>query len=353
MKPKRAVVAVVSAALVAQLPPSPVGADPIVEQRAKVRSAEAEISKLQKRLATILGDTQSLKTSIETTHGALGQSIVQIGEMEIQVEKTRQIFNTRAREAYKRGGWLQATVLLRVRTLAQVLSVSRILGKTIRQDVSAYEGFILAREELVRQKDALELQKQDLLTASAKMASIRREFQSALNAAQRFLSTAKAELVRLEEERRRQLAAVSPAVEARRTARQAELDRKLAAVLAWYAPGMGAEPYMPEQFSSTEIVTTGLASWYGPGFDGRRASSGATYNMNQLTAASLVLPFGTFLKVTLGGKAVIVVITDRGPYVAGRVLDLSLAGAQAIGLSGVKTVRMEVLVPSTDAPPFP
>ena len=99
--------------------------------------------------------------------------------------------------------------------------------------------------------------------------------------------------------------------------------------------------------------TPAVASWYGPGFHGRRASSGATFRQEQFTAASLILPFGTFLKVTHRNRSVIAVVTDRGPYVPGRVLDLSLAAAQAIGLSGVDTVQMEILVPAGASPQFP
>jgi rare lipoprotein A len=72
-----------------------------------------------------------------------------------------------------------------------------------------------------------------------------------------------------------------------------------------------------------------------------------------MTAASLSLPLGTILKVTFGGKAAVVVITDRGPYVEGRVLDLSQAAARAVGLRGVGEVRMEILLPNEPAPPFP
>jgi rare lipoprotein A len=110
---------------------------------------------------------------------------------------------------------------------------------------------------------------------------------------------------------------------------------------------------MPNGLQSSEVTMTGQASWYGPGFDGRRASSGATFRQDQFTAASLVLPFGTFLKVTRRGRAAVVVVTDRGPYVPGRVLDLSLSAAQAIGLSGVDTVQMEILVPAGAPPQFP
>ena len=81
-------------------------------------------------------------------------------------------------------------------------------------------------------------------------------------------------------------------------------------------------------------TTCGGASWYGPGFHGKRTASGTRFNQNAMTAAHKTLPFGTRLRVTYRGKSVVVRITDRGPYVGGRVIDLSRAAAARIGLIG-------------------
>ncbi|MEB3224300.1 MAG: septal ring lytic transglycosylase RlpA family protein [Synechococcus sp.] len=91
----------------------------------------------------------------------------------------------------------------------------------------------------------------------------------------------------------------------------------------------------------------GRASWYGPGFHGRRTASGEPFNQYALTAAHKTLPFGTRVRVTnlRNGRSVIVRINDRGPYSHGRIIDLSKGSAQQIGLvsSGVATVKLEVL----------
>ena len=86
----------------------------------------------------------------------------------------------------------------------------------------------------------------------------------------------------------------------------------------------------------------GLASWYGPGFHGRRTASGETFNTGAFTAAHRYWPFGTRVRVTNrnNGRSVVVTINDRGPYAAGRVIDLSHASAQAIGLGGVAMVTL-------------
>jgi rare lipoprotein A len=92
---------------------------------------------------------------------------------------------------------------------------------------------------------------------------------------------------------------------------------------------------------------SGLASWYGPGFHGRRTASGQVFNQHGLTAAHRSLPFGTRVRVTnlRNGRSTVVRINDRGPYSGGRIIDLSAGAARAIGLysSGVSKVKVEVL----------
>ncbi|HMD50129.1 MAG TPA: septal ring lytic transglycosylase RlpA family protein, partial [Bryobacteraceae bacterium] len=92
---------------------------------------------------------------------------------------------------------------------------------------------------------------------------------------------------------------------------------------------------------------TGIASWYGHPYHGRAAANGEIYDMEKLTAAHRTLPFGTWVHVTnlTNAKTVDVRITDRGPFVDGRIIDLSHAAAEAIGMIGVGVtqVRLEIL----------
>ena len=100
---------------------------------------------------------------------------------------------------------------------------------------------------------------------------------------------------------------------------------------------------------STEV---GMASWYGPPYANRKGANGLVYNQNAMTAAHRTLPFGTLVRVTnlSTGQSAMVRITDRGPFVHGRVLDLSLAAAKATGVyrAGVAKVKIEVF-PSQQA----
>ncbi len=92
---------------------------------------------------------------------------------------------------------------------------------------------------------------------------------------------------------------------------------------------------------------TGMASWYGAPYHNRRGSNGQTYNMHAMTAAHRTLPLGSIVMVTnlKTGHSAVVRITDRGPFVEGRIIDLSLAAARRVDVyqPGIAKVRLEVL----------
>ncbi len=89
----------------------------------------------------------------------------------------------------------------------------------------------------------------------------------------------------------------------------------------------------------------GLASWYGQKFHGRHTSSGEIYNMHAMTAAHKTLPLGTWVQVTnlSNGKKVTVRVNDRGPFVRGRIIDLSFAAAKKLGMVGPGTAPVEIV----------
>jgi rare lipoprotein A len=107
-----------------------------------------------------------------------------------------------------------------------------------------------------------------------------------------------------------------------------------------------AEPVIPAGTApiATEI---GRASWYGPPYDKRRGSNGEIYNMHAMTAAHRTLPLGSIVRVTNvnSGQRVLVRITDRGPFIPGRILDLSLAAAKKLDVyrPGIAEVKLEVM----------
>lgn len=116
-------------------------------------------------------------------------------------------------------------------------------------------------------------------------------------------------------------------------------------------PDSATPPEKPKTTQGTKTSSRprkkGMASWYGPGFHGRRTASGETFNSSGLTAAHRYLPFGTRVRVTnlRNGRSVVVRINDRGPFSGSRLIDLSRGAAAIIGVfqSGVAPVVLEVL----------
>lgn len=111
----------------------------------------------------------------------------------------------------------------------------------------------------------------------------------------------------------------------------------------------------PPLDSHPGAVQTGTASWYGPGFHGKRTSSGEIYDQFELTAAHQTLPLGTRVAVTnlQNGRAVEVRINDRGPFMKGRSIDLSYAAARTVGMLGPGTVPVRIEVLGATGPQLP
>jgi len=108
------------------------------------------------------------------------------------------------------------------------------------------------------------------------------------------------------------------------------------------------QPVQKNDVQPTEwplTTTTGIASYYGKEFHGRKTANGETFDMNAMTAAHRTFPFGTMVRVTnlANDKSVTVRINDRGPFIKGRIIDLSYGAAKEIDLLSVGQVKLEVL----------
>jgi rare lipoprotein A len=127
-----------------------------------------------------------------------------------------------------------------------------------------------------------------------------------------------------------------------------------AAALCVAVPAGGARVHVEAQASQAvpvaqvpEWTQKGRVSWYGPGFHGRRTANGEVFDTNELTMAHRTLPFGTEVRVTnlTNGRSVVLRVNDRGPYVRGRIADLSHAAAMRLGFvdHGITRARIEVI----------
>jgi rare lipoprotein A len=113
------------------------------------------------------------------------------------------------------------------------------------------------------------------------------------------------------------------------------------------ADGMGEEADRRSDVPAEQPVETGLASWYGKPFHGRRTANGERYDMHALTAAHKTMPLPSYARVRnpANGREVIVRVNDRGPFKPGRIIDLSFAAAQQLHISGIAPVEVTRLPP--------
>lgn len=331
--------------------------------RKQLADANAEATRVLNQLKSLDGRIFRVGRSIKQDErevarleAAARSTQRRISELEDRMQTVKRSSNARARRIYKNGPAAVLATLFTSQTFDDFPRLRLFWEIIAEHDTKVIVESSRLKADLAEEKAKLATNAQALETRARRLNGLQEELKDDREDRAASLGQLKVAIEKAMAAERAVLAARAAAVRAPGgtcAPGSAAADRRLAALLDWYAPAAGSEPFMPSKLTTTGIVTTGSASWYGPGFDGCRSSSGATFRANQMTAASLSLPLGTLLKVSSGGSAAVVVITDRGPYVAGRVLDLSQASARSIGISGLGQVRMEVLLPSEPAPPFP
>jgi len=145
------------------------------------------------------------------------------------------------------------------------------------------------------------------------------------------------------------VAYVPPPPPAARSHASAKSSANTHPALAPESPATNSSSSSSNNSASGKVISseTGMSSWYGPPYHNRKGANGEIYNENAMTAAHRTLPMGSVVRVTnlATGQSATVKITDRGPFVHGRILDLSLAAAKATGVyrAGVAKVRVDVL----------
>jgi len=233
------------------------------------------------------------------------------------------------------------TVLLTAQTMSDFYSRVFMLTRIAQRDKRAYADAAVAAAEAEFQAAYLD----DLKAQDVALRQLQRATLQELDAA---LAEQRALVDRLTEEALRELEAKRAVIA--RTRKEwldssVPLDSEIRQVPVVVEPYddrvyLGTE-HQPRRYRSLGRTETAVCSWYGNEFHGRLTACGQIYNQNDFTCASKTLPFGTRLALTRGDRRIVVVVTDRGPFIAGRDLDLSRAAAQALGFSGVATVDVE------------
>ena len=311
---RRTALALVVGALVGLLA-TPAGA----EEAKTARQLRAERTELVARIATLTDD--SLRAQEALADAKARQAFAAAALVD-----ARASYAEYAVEAYIKGVQASEIEQLKRRTFSDVVSEA---DRQVVEDLTALRVGAIEEEE--RAEDALE----DAARVAGMLEVARAELEETL-----------AERVVFEAAQAKAAAAHAAALGSSSTPRHRRATMSQYDLMRTYRFGPGAG--VPDGLVATGQAFEGKASWYGPGFDGRPTASGAIFDQEGWTVAHRTLPLGTILLITRGDRQVVALVNDRGPYVGGRVLDLSHGVANALGTvsSGVASVRAEVLVPA-------
>jgi peptidoglycan hydrolase CwlO-like protein len=309
----------------------PAAASDLATARRRAQAVADRVSALERRLAANNAEQARLEARVLTATQGIAALEARMGATTRTLERTRDRYVERAVEAYKRGPAGPLALVLTADELNDLLDAAEAASRAAEADRDSLGTMQEALAAAQRAQEELDAHKQRLMAAEARVEAVEDRIEAILAERHAALAELSARIERLEEE-------------ARLRALRAVGTTGIGEAFAKLLESTGPSPGIPEGYVGTGVVFEGIASWYGPGFRGEATANGQVFDPDLYTAASRDLPFGTVLHVTYEGAGVVVVINDRGPYIRKRILDLSRAAAEAIGL-GLGWVRAEVLLP--------
>lgn len=330
-RPVHAAAAAAVAALVALALVQPASAADLAELKARAQALGDQVSALETRLERLSGREADLDAKISDVSSEIGTLELELGDREEAADVARDAVVERVVDAYKGSTTTdRLAVILSAEDVNDAIEAAEMTGHAADADAEALQELLEEQEALEATQARVDERKQELLAAQAEADALADEAEAALAERSEVLEQLSTEVAELERRAREAAAAAA---------------RPDEAFLDLLSPS-GPAPGIPDGFVGTGVTFEGLASWYGPGFEGNLTASGDVFDSSLYTAASKELPLGTWLYVEYNGRGVVVLVNDRGPYVEPRILDLSRGAAQAIGMehAGVGWVKAEILL---------
>lgn len=291
-----------------------------------------QILDLRARREAASREGRALRAELEELDGLIARNREEMASLEAEISRTRRAYRESLRRLYMQEDFSELQVILESRELDEMWRDVDYLDRMAMSHLQVLDDLKdkLARRQ-VKERDLREYrERRERLAEALDAEGLDRRIQE--------LETRLSEINARLRELRTPGAGRSPSASPPPS-------------YTWTLPPPGKlldrVPVMPplSDFERTGIVFSGYTTYYGAEWHGKPTSSGVIYNMYDYTCAHRTLPFGTWLLVTYQGRQVIVQVNNRGPFVPGRVLDLSWAAARSIGLEGVKWTEFEVIVP--------
>jgi rare lipoprotein A len=317
----------------------PATATDLESLRQRAQAAADQVSALEHRLSGLEIKKQQLERGIANASIELGAVDLRRQEADRRYEAAKKAYVKRAVQAYMNGPTSDLAVILSADSLESMYSAMEALGHQADADTRSLKDLISARTSAEAAQAQIDRRKASLLAARAQIEDVGRQISGTLLERRATVADLGRQISSLEAQIRAAAAAQAAAAGYQGGA-GGQPSQSLLSLLQPAGPTNG----IPPGFTRTGVTFEGTASWYGPGFEGQTTASGDVFDSNLFTAASKELPLHSWLYVEHDGRGIVVLINDRGPYVGDRILDLSHAAAQAIGISGLGWVKAEVLV---------
>lgn len=319
--------------------------DEIDEARREVERVEAQVAAVRRQYDALASQVALTQSDLDLKQANLVSTTLKLLQTQEYLDSKVSEFNNRVRQAYKDGPGNDIQVFLASESLAEFWAARRYVALRLERDKEVLAELEATQESLAELATELELGKSQIQERLDQLANLLDQTQTLLADSEAALAASRADL-QLKEEIRKAMELInrgSPAGRRPISERHRRATENQSVIIARYPFGPVAG--IPDGLVPTGEVVEGIASWYGPGFNGLPTASGAIYDENLYTCASKELPLGTILLVSHKGRSVLVLVNDRGPFVRGRVLDLSRAAKDAIGMGGLGYVTAQVLEP--------
>jgi hypothetical protein len=336
--------AVMLAALL--LAQAPAGAqtidDRLEEARERQDAAQADAALARTGLAELSARYEAVRARADEAAARLIDAYLRETALQSEVARARSLLDNRAEAIYRAGPGTFIEVLLGSTDPGDFLAREAMIEGALSQGVGDATEALEALDAIAVLRGEIEERRGELAERQAELAEIRTVMEIRLAEALQAAGEAGRRVESLEAARRQLVAAVG--IEQRFDDLVA-VNGALAKLLEYLGPEGGRGCEVPPDLEATGHGFTGEASFYGEEFAGNPTAIGHPFDPALFTAAHRTLPLPSFLFVKYGGKCATVLVNDRGPYVDGRVLDLSEGAARYLGLPGVGIVQAEVLAP--------
>jgi rare lipoprotein A (peptidoglycan hydrolase) len=318
-------------------------ADDLSDARRREQAAEAELQAIAGDFEALSERYARIQARADLAAARLVDAYLQEGVLQAEAARSKALLDGRADAIYRAGPAAFLDVLLDSSGPGDWLNREKMLEGALDQGVAEAAVAVTAHQDAVELYRAMERDRVELVRLQQELTEIRTMLEIQLAGAEAEARAA-GERVQALVEQRRELRDSADLEEHYRNL--TAVDGELGELLAMLGPTGGRGCQIPPALEQTGRGFSGEASFYGEEFAGNPTAIGHIFNPELFTAAHLTLPLPSFLHVRYGGKCATVVVNDRGPYVDGRVLDLSEGSARYLGLPGVGDVEAEILRPA-------